>query len=222
MRIAVLTSGGKDSILALHKISDMGELLLVTAIPEREDSYMFHTANLHMLDAIAKCLDLPLVKIKVSGIEEKEVEELKEGLSNLEIDAVCCGAIASNYQLSRIKRICDSLDLKLFAPLWGIEQERILNEVSQNFEAVIVSVSAMGLDESFLGMKLDKKGVERLKEVAKKTKINLSGEGGEYETLVLDAPLFKKRIIIKFLEKIWQNNRGVALVKDFEIIEKKR
>uniref|UniRef100_A0A7J2TJS3 TIGR00289 family protein n=1 Tax=Archaeoglobus fulgidus TaxID=2234 RepID=A0A7J2TJS3_ARCFL len=220
MRIAVLTSGGKDSILALHKVSEMGEILLVTAIPERDDSYMFHTANLHMLDAIAECLNLPLVKVEVSGVEEKEVEELKEGLSKLEIDAVCCGAIASNYQLKRIKRICDSLGLKLLAPLWGMEQEKVLCEVSKSFEAIIVSVSAMGLDESFLGMKLDEKGVERLKDVAKRVKINLAGEGGEYDTLVLDAPMFESRIIVKDLEKIWQKNRGIAIVKNFEKIRK--
>ncbi|MEM4473068.1 MAG: TIGR00289 family protein [Archaeoglobaceae archaeon] len=220
MRIAVLTSGGKDSILALHRIAEMGEIILVTAVSENADSYMFHTVNIHMIDAVAECLDLPLQKIRVSGIEEREVEELRDGLSKLEIDAICSGVIASNYQLRRLKKICDHLGLKLLTPLWGEDQEKILREVARNFEAIIVSVSAMGLDESFLGMKIDERGIERLKMVSKRTKINLAGEGGEYETLVLDAPLYKKKIIIKKIEKIWRGFSGFGVVTDFEFFEK--
>ncbi|MEM1578765.1 MAG: TIGR00289 family protein [Archaeoglobaceae archaeon] len=220
MRIALLTSGGKDSILALHRVADLGEIILVTAFPSNADSLMFHTVNLHMVDEIADCLCLPLHKIQVSGIEEKEVEELKKAISSLEIDAICCGAIASNYQLRRVKKICDELGLRLLTPLWGEDQGKILKEVADGFEAIIVSVSAMGLDESFLGRRIDKKCVEDLRKVAEKTGINLAGEGGEYETLVLNAPLYKKRIVVKKLEKKWEKVRGVAIVKEFEKIEK--
>lgn len=220
MRIALLTSGGKDSMLALHRVAKLGEIILVTAVPRKADSFMFHTVNLHMVDAIANCLGLPLHKVFVSGVEEKEVEELEKGISSLEIDAICCGAIASNYQLRRIKKVCDDLGLELLAPLWGEDQEKILEEVAKNFETLIVSVSAMGLDERFLGRRIDEKCVQELKEVAKKTKINLAGEGGEYETLVLDAPLYKKRIVVKEIEKKWEKIRGVAIVREFEKIEK--
>lgn len=220
MRIALLTSGGKDSILALHRIANLGEIILVTAIPRKSDSFMFHTVNLHMVDAIAECLGLPLCKVFVSGVEEKEVEELEREISSLEIDAICCGAIASNYQLKRIEKICKNLGVDLLAPLWGEDQEKVLEEVARNFEAIIVSVSAMGLDETFLGRRIDEKCIEDLKKIAKRTRINLAGEGGEYETLVLDAPLYRKRIVVKKLEKKWEKVRGVAMVENFEKIEK--
>ncbi|MEM0353927.1 MAG: TIGR00289 family protein [Archaeoglobaceae archaeon] len=220
MKIALLTSGGKDSILALHRVAKLGEITLVTAIPERADSFMFHTVNLHMVDAIASCLELPLHKIAVSGVEEKEVKELEKGISSLEVDAICCGAIASSYQLKRVEKICKNLGLEFLAPLWGEDQEKILKEVAKNFDAIIVSVSAMGLDETFLGKRIDEKCVEDLKKVAKRTGINLAGEGGEYETLVLDAPLYRRRIVVKEVEKRWEKVRGVALVKKFEKIEK--
>lgn len=220
MKIALLTSGGKDSILALHRIVNFGKITLLTAFPENVNSFMFHTVNLHMIEAIAEALDLPLKKVPVSGVEEVEVEELERAISTLEVDAICCGAIASNYQLRRIRRVCNNLQLKLLAPLWGADPEKILREVADNFEVIIVSVSAMGLDESFLGRRIDKKCVEDLKKVAKRTGINLVGEGGEYETLVLDAPLYRKRIVIKKLEKKWENVRGVAVVREFEKIEK--
>ncbi|MEM3698321.1 MAG: TIGR00289 family protein, partial [Archaeoglobaceae archaeon] len=66
----------------------------------------------------------------------------------------------------------------------------------------------------------DEKCVEDLKKVAKRTGINLAGEGGEYETLVLDAPLYRRRIVVKEVEKRWEKVRGIALVKKFEKIEK--
>ncbi|MDI9642986.1 MAG: TIGR00289 family protein [Archaeoglobaceae archaeon] len=225
MKIAVLTSGGKDSILALHRIVKSGvvslkDVVLVGAYPKNPESYMFHTVNLHMLEAIAKCLDLPLEKIFVSGEEEKEVSELEKGLSDLKIDGICVGAIASKYQYMRVEKICKNLGLRLFAPLWGEEPEKILNEIATNFEAIIVSVSAMGLDESFLGRRIDERLIGDLKKVSKRYGVNLAGEGGEYESLVLNAPLFKKRLVLKRLEKFWQGSSGVAIVKDYEIVDR--
>lgn len=220
MKIAVLTSGGKDSILALHRIAKFGDITLVTAIPRERESFMFHTVNLHMVEEVADCLNLPLRKFEVSGVKEKEVEELEKGMASLEIDAICCGAIASNYQLRRVEKICRSLGVELLAPLWGEEPERILEEVAKSFNAIIVSVSAMGLDESFLGRRIDEFCVEDLKRIAKRARINLAGEGGEYETLVLDAPLYRKRIIVREFEKSWEKVRGVAIVRKFEKIEK--
>lgn len=225
MNIAVLTSGGKDSILALHKILEnkfakKEDLILVGAFTTNPESFMFHTVNLHMLDEIAKCLEMPLLKVKVSGEEEKEVFELEEALLDLDIDAVCIGAIASRYQFKRVENICKRQNLKLFAPLWGEDPEKILKEVASDFEAIIVSVSAMGLEESFLGRRIDLECIEDLKRLNKRYGVNLAGEGGEYESLVLDAPLFRKRIAIKKLEKSWSGSTGIAIVKEYELEDK--
>lgn len=63
MGLAALISGGKDSMLALHKAAENNEIAcLVDVIPKNPDSYMYHTPNLHLFDAIAECLDLPLYK----------------------------------------------------------------------------------------------------------------------------------------------------------------
>lgn len=225
MNVAVLTSGGKDSILALHKILESNfvskeELVLVGAFPMNPESFMFHTVNLHMLDEIAKCLDIPLLKVKVSGEEEKEVFELEKALMGLDVDALCIGAIASRYQFKRIESICKRGNFKLFAPLWGEDPEKILKEVASDFEAIIVSVSAMGLDESFLGRRIDLECIEELKRVNRRYGVNLAGEGGEYETLVIDAPLFRKRISIKKLEKSWKGSNGIAIVREYELEDK--
>ena len=225
MKTVVLTSGGKDSILALHRILDRKlaekkELILVGAIPKNPESFMFHTVNLHMLDVISNCLEIPLFKVEVSGEEEKEVLELEEALLDLDVEAVCIGAIASRYQLKRIDAICKKHGFRLFAPLWGEEPEKILNEVAERFEAIIVSVSAMGLDESFLGRKIDHSCIQDLKRVSIRYGVNLAGEGGEYESIVLDAPLFRRRISVKKLEKKWCGSAGIVIVREHTLEDK--
>ena len=58
------------------------------------------------------------------------------------------GAIESQYQASRVQKICDSLGLKVYAPLWHRDPEELLNEMSKVLDIRIVQVSADGLDES--------------------------------------------------------------------------
>ncbi|MDI9646663.1 MAG: TIGR00289 family protein [Archaeoglobales archaeon] len=221
MRVAALISGGKDSILALHKIFDGNEVIfLVSAIPERADSYMFHTANIHMVEAVAECLSIPLIKIRVSGEEEKEVEEFAEGLKDLDVDALCVGAIESNYQRRRVEKICKKLGFKLIAPLWKSNPENLLQEVAKKFEAIITSVSAEGLGREFLGRKIDEKLIKELLTLKREKGIHPAGEGGEYETLVLNAPLYKKRILIKDSEIIWRGVSGELVIKNYELVQK--
>lgn len=221
MRVLALISGGKDSMLALHEVAEEHEIAgLLGIVPEKADSYMFHSVNLHLLDAIADCLEIPITKVKVSGVEEVEVRELAEQIKGIDADALCIGGIESNYQKRRFERICEKIGMKLVAPLWKREVEKIMKKVVKEFETIIVSVSAMGLDESFLGRKIDEECFNALKKVHEKYKIHLAGEGGEYETLVLDAPLYKKRIKILRGKKVWDGVRGYYLVEDFSKISK--
>jgi uncharacterized protein (TIGR00290 family) len=90
-----------------------------------------------------------------------------------------------------------------------------------NFEVVIVGVYAYGFDHTWLGRKLSQKTINDLAELGRKYHISLVGEGGEYETLVLDAPFFKKRIQLLQTEKIWENHSGYLLVKKTKLVAKK-
>ena len=195
MRIACLVSGGKDSMLALHKASEKHKLVCIVSIFSRNpDSFMFHTANISMTDAIAQCLEIPIFKIWVSGEEEKEVYELGDQLSALNIDGIVIGGIKSEYQRRRFQKVADRLGIEMMAPLWHLDEVEIMRDVSEKFSTIIVRVSAMGLDESFLGKKIDDELIEKLLKIKEKYGINIAGEGGEFETLVLDAPLYKKII----------------------------
>lgn len=223
MRLAALVSGGKDSVLALYRAQQMGHSIevLATMVPKRSDSYMFHYPNIHLTDYLAKALEIPLVRAETSGIKEKELEDLKKLLLSLDVEGVVTGAIASSYQKERIDKLCDELGLKSIAPLWHQNPLDIMNElVELNFKVIFVGVSAFGLDQRWLGRELNNETLAELVELNKKYQISLVGEGGEYESLVLDGPIFKKRIEILASETCYENNSGVLTIKEAKLVAK--
>ncbi|MCD6431368.1 TIGR00289 family protein [Candidatus Bathyarchaeota archaeon] len=225
MRVAVLATGGKDSILALHRVLNQGYKVecLVSMIPLREDSWMFHYPNIRLVDLVAEAVGLPLVKAETSGVKEEEVEDLERLIGKLDVEGVVSGAIASNYQKTRIDNICKELNIKSITPLWHEKPLNILKEIlNLRFEVIITGVYAYGFDKEWLGRRINEKAVEELVKLSKKYKISLVGEGGEYETLVLDAPLFKKRIKILEFEEIWENQSGLLLVKKARLESKEK
>lgn len=189
---AALTSGGKDSILACQKAIDSGKEVefLVTVRPENRDSYMFHSANLDAVPVIARHAGMKYVEIRTHGQKERELADLEEGLSFLPIEGIIVGAIASAYQNDRVTAIAERLSLEVFAPLWKQEPESVVTEVANRLDAILVVTAADGLDESFLGARIDPALIQRLKKVALKYRINIAGEGGEYESLALFAPFY--------------------------------
>ncbi|MEI7648832.1 MAG: diphthine--ammonia ligase [Methanomicrobiales archaeon] len=196
MSWAALTSGGKDSILSCQKAIDSGKDVryMVTARPENRDSYMFHSANLDAVPVMARVAGMEYVEIETHGRKEEELADLKVGLAGLDIDGVIAGAVASEYQAQRVKTITDKLGLELFTPLWHMDTEQLLDEVAERMDAIIVVTAAEGLDEKFLGAHFNKDLIGRLKRVAAARRINLAGEGGEYESLTLNAPFFSRPI----------------------------
>ena len=224
MCVAVLATGGKDSTLSLYYALKEGYEVkyLVTMIPRREDSWMFHFPNIHLVDLFAEAVAIKLVKAETAGIKEAEVEDLKRLLATLDIEGVVSGAIASQYQKSRIDKICKELSLKSIAPLWQKDPLDLLKEIVKlNFETIIVGVYAYGFDQTWLGRKIDSTAIVDLIELNKKYGISLVGEGGEYETLVLDAPIFKKRIKVVQKERIWEKQSGYLLIKKAELVDKR-
>ena len=196
MSWAALASGGKDSILSIQKALDSGKDVeyIVTARPENRDSYMFHSANLDAVAVIAKVAGMKYREIRTHGRKEEELEDLEAGLNDLDAEGVIAGAVASVYQAERVKAITDRLGILLFTPLWHMDTEVLLSEVAQRLDAMIIVTAAEGLDEHFLGEHIDERLIQRLKRVAGIHRINLAGEGGEYETLTLNAPFYSRPV----------------------------
>ncbi|MGQ9760000.1 MAG: diphthine--ammonia ligase [Candidatus Methanomethylicaceae archaeon] len=227
MRLLLLFSGGKDSNLALYRLLKEGHeiLSLLTVIPRRPDSWMFHRPNVELAKVQAACMNLPWQSCEVSGEKEIEISELKAVLSlikkRMNIEGIATGAIASKYQKERVENLCKVLGLKSVSPLWGAPEIELLTEMlSLKFEVYFTSVSAEGLDMGWLGKVLDWERLNRLQILNEKYGLNLSGEGGEYETFVCDSPLFRKRIRVIEAETLWHHNSGVWNITRFEILKK--
>jgi ABC transporter with metal-binding/Fe-S-binding domain ATP-binding protein len=196
MAWAALTSGGKDSILSCQKAIDDGKVVryMVTARPKNHNSYMFHSANLDAVPVIARVAGMEYVEIGTQGNKEEELKDLEEGLAALDIEGVIAGAVASEYQALRVKTITDRLGLALFTPLWHMDPETLLQEVARRMDAMIVVTAAEGLDAGFLGALFNDDLIRRLKRVAATRRIHLAGEGGEYESLTLNAPFYSRPV----------------------------
>lgn len=223
MRVAVLATGGKDSALALHRVLNEGHEVayLATMIPLREDSWMFHYPNIRLVDLFAEAAEIPLVKAETSGVKEEEVEDLKSLVAGLDVDGIVSGAIASEYQKTRIEGICRELNLKWLAPLWHEQPLGILKEIlNLKFEVIMTGVYAYGFGQEWLGRKIDEATVDVLMELNKQYGVSPVGEGGEYETLVLDAPFLKKKIVVVRAEKVWKGQSGYYLIDEARLANK--
>jgi diphthine-ammonia ligase len=204
LRLGVLFSTGKDSSFALHVMRKRNYdiVCLITLQSENLDSYMFHTPAVELAHLQAEALGIPIVVGQTKGRKEEELEDLarilKQAQKNHQIDGVITGALYSNYQRQRIEKICDSIGLKCYSPLWHINQEQEMRQLlREGFKVVLTSYAAYGFDKSWLGRPLTEKDVDRLVELNRKIGINIAGEGGEFESFVTWMPGFAKRIILQ-------------------------
>lgn len=205
MRLALLLSGGKDSVYSgyLAKKKFGHDLVCaITIASKNKHSYMFHTPSISKVLFQAESMNLPIIIRESSGKKEIELKDLENAISDAKIkykiQGVVTGAIQSVYQSSRIQKICNKLKLEVFNPLWQISEEDYLNDLIKNkFKVIVVGVFAYPLNQSWLGKELNNDFLIKIKEMNRKYKISVIGEGGEFETFVLNCPLFKKELKIK-------------------------
>lgn len=225
MRSAVLYSGGKDSTMALyHALQESEVEFLVSVISDNPESHMYHVPNIHLTALLAEAVGIPLIESRTSGVEEEEVEDLAGTLKTLRergVEAVYSGALYSEYQKSRIDSICRRLGLRSVAPLWHRDPLDYMEEiVDLGFRVMVTAVAAEGLDESWLGRIVDRKMIDELADLSERYGINPAFEGGEAESLVLDGPIFKKRLEILEYEKKWFFDNGFLDIKRAVLVDK--
>jgi ABC transporter with metal-binding/Fe-S-binding domain ATP-binding protein len=224
MKLGVLFSGGKDSAFACHRAMEKEEVVcLITVLPVNPESYLFHTPNISLTALQAEAAGLPLVSVESEGVEEAEVADLSRAISRAierhGIEGVVTGAIHSVYQATRIQRACNDLDLWCFNPLWQRDEAEYLVEVvSSGFRFLISGVSAAPFDEAWLGREVDRNAVEELKALARRHRMNPAGEGGEYETFVLDAPFFRKRIEVLRASREYHGDHGIFRIEEARLV----
>ncbi len=227
VKLGCLFSSGKDSCYALWLMLKEGYPMecLITLKSQNPESYMFHTPAIDLVDLQAEAMGMPLIMRETKGEKENELEDLRYAFmaakARYRIEGVITGALWSNYQKERIERIAKEENLKVFSPLWHINQETEMRLAVANFEVILSGISAYGLDKSWLGRRITEEDVDRLVALDKKVKMNISGEGGEFESLVLDGPMFKKRLVILESEiKEEDENTARLMVKVAKLVVK--
>ncbi len=215
MRVAALFSGGKDSTFAVWKASEEHELVTLVAFePGNPDSYMFHHPNIGLTALQADAMGIPLILVPTPGNKEEEVRDMEEALRDLPVEGVVAGALASEYQRSRVEKVCRNLGLKTLTPAWHMDPTEYWGELLVNgFRVLVTKVACEGLGKEWLGREVGREALEELKRLSEKHRFHLAFEGGEAETLVLDCPLFKKKLSVESAEVKWEGDSGTFLVR---------
>lgn len=223
MRVSALFSGGKDSTYAVYLVQQMGWEVssLLTVIPKVEDSYMFHYPNIRWTSLQSEAMDIPIRQRESAGLKEKELDDAEALMRAEDVDGYVCGAIASDYQWSRLNEIAHRLGRPLYAPLWRKDQLMLLEDmVHAGFEPIIAGVYAHGFDEGWLGKKITTHTIRELAKLREKFRISPSGEGGEIETFVLDGPNFAKRLVVEEAHTNWARYSGTYTITKAALEEK--
>lgn len=229
-RIAILFSGGKESCYALwwafHQGFDIS--CLVTFIPRRIDAWLFHYPNVCWVRLQAQALGIPHEAFRVEGRgEDEELRSLKKALEELKLEkgigAIVSGVIESSYQKRCFDRVCYHIGLKSLSPLWLKEPRALLRDMLNfGFQIVFTRVSALGFDKTWLGSTLDIQRLRLLEDLKARYGLHIAGEGGEFETFVLDMPLFKERITFLEFEIFWRGDEGNLHVRRAALERKDR
>jgi asparagine synthase (glutamine-hydrolysing) len=227
IKVGALVSTGKDSLYSLYLMQKRGYNVncIITIDSRNKDSYMFHAPEIKLarLQAGAIGLGKNIIIVQTKGEKEKELKELEKAVTfakkKFKIKGIVSGALFSEYQKSRIGKICNSLKLDSFTPLWHKNQLEYLKELTDaGFEVIITKIACYGLGENWLGRKIDSAAITELEALEKRFGINVAGEGGEYETLVLSAPNFLKKIVIEETEKKMENEfTGILKIKNAKL-----
>ena len=220
MKFVALLSGGKDSCFNIikctenkHELVALANLMPQQSEAEEINSFMYQSAAHNTIPFMAECFGVPLYRQEILGRaviqsldydrdEADEVEDLFLLLQRIinmhpDIEGVSCGAIVSNYQRLRVENVCSRLNLTPLTYLWMRDRKDLLDEIiSSGIVAVLVKVAGAGLDPyKHLGKDLAEMRpiLHRLHE---RFGLDFCGEGGEYESLVLDCTIFKKRLVL--------------------------
>jgi len=225
-RTAVLFTGGKDSVFALHKAVERGldVSVLVSIIPHYNYSLLYHKPVFEALKCQAQALGIPLEIIGVysEGEELKALHTILHRVrSKYGVKTLVLGAIKSRYQLRVFSDVARSLQLDVNTPLWGISEESYLDSLLEyGIEFTIISITSMGIPMSLLGKVINHQDISKLKTLSSKYGFNLSFEGGEAETLVVNAPLFKSKISVKGYTTVLSDYEGYYVVTKCGLVKK--
>ncbi len=205
-QVFVSWSGGKDCCFACYKAAASGLKVryLVNMITEDGKRSWTHGLLAELLEMQSQAIGIPLVQRRSTmATYEADFKDVVLPLKKEGIRGGVFGDIDLEEHREWVERICREVDVTPHLPLWGLSQEKILGDfIGLGFEAIIVVAKADLFGEEWLGRKVDLDFLAHLFELQQTRGISLSGEAGEYHTLVTDGPLFNQRLEIPEANKV--------------------
>ena len=229
MKVAILYSGGKDSTYALEYAKERGwdVSYLISVKPTRKDCFLFHYATVEHTPMIARMLNIPhmLLSCDVANpVQEADIIKqavMKQQKSN-PVDAVILGGTGlQETQIKSIQHALLPLKIEVFAAHAGLDHADVMELMtSKGYEFMITQVASDGL-LPWLGKKITKSNLHLLIDDALRYGFHSGGEGGYYDSLVIDCPLFPKKIEIDGMQKVIDDKYcGHILINKIQLVEK--
>ncbi len=211
-------TGGKDGCYSCYKAMNDGFKITHLLHFQNLKKTGSHELNPALIRAQAQALGLPLQQRDFYSYEEEFKKAALQLRSQGErFDAAVFGHIETHKPL--VDRISHDLDIDLILPLWKQNSEKIVNEIiDAGFEVILVSVRDGFLGKEWLGRRIDDKFIADLRKA--NSTVDPCGENGEFHTLVLDGPIFKKKIVITGSDPVYREGYWFLKISEFSLQEK--
>ncbi|MDD4651110.1 MAG: diphthine--ammonia ligase [Methanothrix sp.] len=211
-------TGGKDGCYSCYKAMKEGYNITHLLHFTNQKKTGSHELNPALMRTQAQAIGLPLIQRNFQSYEAEFKKAAAELLSQGErFDAAVFGHIETHRPL--VERICKELNIDLILPLWKENSEKIISEIiDAGFEVILVSVRDGFLGKEWLGRKIDRKFLVDLKNAG--TAVDACGENGEFHTLVLDGPIFKKKIVVTGSDPIYKEGYWFLNITTFDVQDK--
>lgn len=219
-KVFISWSGGKESCLACYRAVENGLNVsyLANMVTEDKTRSRTHGISAAVLKMQAQAMDIPLLQRPATWQSyESEFKKLIAELKREGITGGVFGDIDLDGHREWVERVCRESGITCHEPLWGESQHELLRDfINSGFKAVIVATRADQLGEEWLGREIDMDFRAQITELGRTGNITPCGEAGEYHTLVVDGPLFQKRLEITQTRKAFQDNHWFLEVLDAE------
>ena len=175
-----------------------------------------HLDNKWLMKLVSEAVGIPTVA--TGG----RIADIRKSLQKLEAGTFVSGVMTTPEHIDYYREICDPINVRHYAPLWGKNPLTALAEMQQlGFRMLVIEVdTSMGANKDWLGKEIDSKILHEIEELKASKSINPIGEFGEYHTFVVDCPIYRKRIEVTKSKTIWKKSKGYFEIKKAELQSK--
>lgn len=225
MDVAILFSGGKDSMFAVDYAMAKGYNIkyLLSVKPTRTDCYLFHFATVEHTPLLASSLGLKHYLLSCDVAEPKqEAEIVKRFVEEHPVEALILGGIGlQKTQLGSLREAMQPLGIKVFAAHEGQDHKEVMKQmIEKGFVFMIAQVASDGLNK-WLGKKITSENFNEFVRDSEKYGFHVGGEGGYYDTFTVDSPILKQAVEFSEMEKVMEDKySGHVVLKDVRLVEK--